>query len=186
MKRTAAILLLLILSFNWVGYRLLSNYLERYADARMEASLDNNNYNEKDLVEIRIPLQLPYQTNWTDFQRYDGEVEINGIHYKYVKRKISDGQLVLLCLPNHTKTHLENSKENFFRLVNDLQHPGHEKSNNTNTSFKSFVTEYWEPQNEWTIASLLPANDNHTNFSFSFYQSLDVTAPAQPPDTLTA
>ena len=89
MKRTAAILLLLILSFNWVGYRLLSNYLERYADSQMEASLDNNNYNEKDLVEIRIPLQLPYQTNWTDFQRYDGEVEINGIHYKYVKRKIS-------------------------------------------------------------------------------------------------
>jgi hypothetical protein len=184
-KRTAAILLLVILSFNWVGYRLLSNYLEQRADLRLEVSFDNNNYNEKDLVEIRIPLQLPYQTNWTDFQRYDGEVEINGIHYKYVKRKISEGQLVLLCLPNHTKTHLENSKADFFKLVNDLQHPGHEKGN-TNTSFKSFVTEYWEQKNEWTIASLSPMSDHHTGSSFCFYQSLHVTAPSQPPDMLVA
>ena len=183
MKRTAAILLLLLLSFNWVGYRLLSTYLEHRADAHLEASLDKNHYNEKDLVEIKISLQLPYQSDWTDYQRYDGEVEINGIHYKYVKRKISNGQLVLLCLPNHTKTHLESSKDNFFKLVNDLQHPGHGKSNST-SSFKSFVTEYWEQENDWSIVSLLPVNEDYGNSSFSFYQSLDVTAPTKPPDVL--
>ena len=61
MKRAAAILLLIIFLFNWFGYRLLSDYLQHRSDTRLESQLDQNQYNEASLIEIRIPLNMPHQ-----------------------------------------------------------------------------------------------------------------------------
>jgi len=63
LRKIAAILLLLILLFNWVGYRLFSDFLMHRADIRLEARLDKNDFREDELVEIKIPLHLPYQLN---------------------------------------------------------------------------------------------------------------------------
>ena len=72
MKRAAAILLLFIFLFNWFGYRLLSDYLQHRADTHLESQLDQHQYNEASLIEIRIPLNMPYQNVSSDFDRYDG------------------------------------------------------------------------------------------------------------------
>ena len=106
MRKIAAILLLVILLFNWVGYRLLTNVLQHRANIQLEAKLDKNDYKEDDLIEIRVPVNLPYQLNWTSFERFDGEIDVDGIHYKYVKRKIYNDSLILLCLPNQAKQNL--------------------------------------------------------------------------------
>ena len=104
MKRLAAILLVSVLLFNWFGYRVLTDIIEHQADLVLEQRLDNSDYDESQLIEIKVPIELPYQTNWKEFERVDGEIEVDGIHYKYVKRKIVNGELVLLCLPNKSKT----------------------------------------------------------------------------------
>ena len=86
MKKLAAILLVALLFFNWYGYRLITDYMQQRSDAQLEARLDQNDYDESQLIELRVPLNLPYHNDWTEFERYDGEVEIEGVHYKYVKR----------------------------------------------------------------------------------------------------
>jgi hypothetical protein len=48
-------------------------------------------------------------------------VYMNGVHYNYVKRKLHNDTLILLCLPNTEKMNLFNARETFFSLVNDLQ-----------------------------------------------------------------
>ena len=104
-------MLLLLLAFNWVGYRLLTGFMESKADIALEAKIDNSDYDESSLIEIRVPLNAPYLSdNSTEFERYDGELELDGVHYKYVKRKVVNGELVLLCLPNKSKTELQNSR----------------------------------------------------------------------------
>src|SRR5205085_11312815 len=121
LKRAASILLLLLLAFNWVGYRLLTGFMESKADNLLEAKIENSDYDESTLIEIRVPMNAPYLAeNSSGFERYDGELELDGVHYKYVKRKVVNGELVLLCLPNKGKTELQNSREEFFKLVNDL------------------------------------------------------------------
>jgi hypothetical protein len=120
LKKTASILLLLALVFNWCGYQLLFSWLQYKASEQLEVWLDNSQYNEEELVEIRVPLGLPYQTDWDDFERVDGEIQLKGVHYKYVKRKVKNGELVLKCILNLSKQQVLNARDVFFKLVNDL------------------------------------------------------------------
>jgi len=150
----------MLLAFNWVGYRLLTSFIETKADNVLEARIDNDDYEETSLIEIRVPLNAPYLAeNSTTFERYNGELELDGVHYKYVKRKVENGELVLLCLPNESKTELQNSREEFFKLVNDLNH-SQNKNDTKTTSFKSLTTEYKKENNTWLIPGL-PATNNH-------------------------
>ena len=72
MKKLAAILLLAIFAFNTIGYRLLFDVLETNADATFTAKLDEGNYDTKDLITVKVPINMPYQVNRTDFERVDG------------------------------------------------------------------------------------------------------------------
>ena len=182
MKRAAAILLLLIFLFNWFGYRLLSDYLQHRADTRLEAQLDQQQYNEASLIEIRVPLNMPYQSISSNFERYDGEIEFNGIHYKYVKRKVENGQLVLLCLPNETKMRLQSARNEFFQLVNDLQRSSQSKNSTPAAEIKSPVTEYWQQQNDWCIQPFAAIHNHYTLSNELLPSSPSVASLVKPPD----
>ncbi|HKG69981.1 MAG TPA: hypothetical protein VKA92_14000, partial [Segetibacter sp.] len=120
MKKLSAIFLIALFLFNLFGYRILFNYEQQQSDVRLEASLDKQDYNDADLVTIKVPLSLPYVNNQQNFERVDGEITVNGKILKYVKRKIADGNLILLCLPNDHKMRIESAKEEFFKYTNDL------------------------------------------------------------------
>lgn len=183
LKRIAAILLLGILFFNWFGYRILADLLQQQADIELEARLDQADYDESSLIELRVTLNLPYQTNWTGFERVDGEIEINGIHYKYVKRKVEDGQLVLMCLPHEEKMRLQTARDDFFKLVNDLQHPSqNKKSDNHSFSFNSFSTEYWSQKNDWHFTALSDEPLHYRNANDILKTGCYTSTPGQPPE----
>ena len=118
LNRFCALFLLSILLFNNIGFSVICNILKSKSDLHFEAKLDANQYNEAHLIEIKIPLKLPYTTEWKNFERYDGEIKVNGLYYKYVKRKVIIDSLVLLCLPNPTKLRLESARDDAFELVN--------------------------------------------------------------------
>lgn len=158
MTRIASILLLAILSFNWAGYQLLSGLLEQNADKDLEASINSASYDEHELVEMRVPLNVPYLAGTSgDFERYDGSIEVDGVHYRYVKRKVENGELVLLCLPNPDKTQFQNSRVEFFKLVNDLGNTG-EKDHHGSVMLKNFTSEYKKENNCWSILPATPLN----------------------------
>lgn len=154
MTRIAAILLLTVFAFNWGGYRIVADFLEQRADKQLEAHIDNAEYDETLLFEIRVPLNTPYLAgNNTAFERYEGEVEVDGVHYKYVKRKVENGELVLLCLPNTDKNRFQNSRMEFFMLVNDLNSKDHSKDAHHASILKTLTMEYKQEANCWTIHS---------------------------------
>ena len=179
-KRLAAILLITLLAFNWYGYRLLTNYLQSEASAQLQSKLDNNDYEESSLVELRVPLNMPYITDWDDFETYEGETRINGVHYKYVKRKVQNGELVLLCIPNEQKTQLQNAQHDFFKMVNDLQQPSGKKQSKDH-SVKI-------PLSDCIADNISSADINTTSSSPSrtLYvrniPSTFIAIPAQPPE----
>ncbi len=105
-KKIVTILLLGLLVFNFVGYRLLFSFLEQKADNTIVAKIDNQDYNNADLITLTVPLSMPYLQDSKDFEKKDGEITLHGKVYHYVKQKISQGNLVLMCLPDEQKTHL--------------------------------------------------------------------------------
>jgi len=123
LKRLAAILLMGILFFNWYGYQLVTQFLQQRADHRLEARLDNNQYDDSQLLSVKVHITTLsyYNDGPTGFQRVNGQIDIGGVRYQYVKRRIVGDSLELLCIPNMTAMKLRQAKNDFFRQVNDLQ-----------------------------------------------------------------
>jgi hypothetical protein len=186
LKKIASISLLLLLVFNWCGYRFVFNWVQENAEAKLEARLDQHNYNESELLEISVPLNMPYQTDRADFERVDGEIEIGGVHYKYVKRKVEKGQLVLKCIPNHGKQVIMNARNAFFQLVNDIQQetPA-KKSTSSNGMAKLNISDYEEQMlNRWHFATVAVVRDYPLVPGQNFSSNNFHDSPEQPPEFL--
>jgi hypothetical protein len=125
LKKCAAILLLGILLFNGWGYRLLTSYMESRANHQLEVQLDNDQYDESQLVSIRIPAtRLSYYNNSFQYERVRGEIEIRGLRYKYCKRRILNDSIEFLCIPNQAAMKMQTARDDFFQLMNDLSRNG--------------------------------------------------------------
>lgn len=186
MRQVAAILVALLLFFNWFGYRLVSDYLQRRADSRLEARLDANDYDESKLVEIRVPINLPYQVDWQNYERCNGEIDVDGVHYKFVKRKVERGEVVLLCLPNAEKQMIRSARDEFFKLVNDLQQGSAKKHAPGNSSaFKNLLSEYRDEKNDWTIAGVTDALPKYRAFNVYPHTLRYFSVLENPPDAAT-
>jgi len=144
LKKLVAILLLVVFLFNLVGYRGWFYLAEQQWETQLQNALDKEQYNEADLITIRAPLLLPYVTDTREFQRTDGEVNVNGKIYHYLKSKIEKGEYVLMCLPDHNKQQLEKAKQDFFKDANDLLQNGSSKKSGGSKSglFKNLLSEY--------------------------------------------
>src|SRR5689334_9500121 len=104
--------------------------LEERANKKMESLLDSEDYDATQLMSIRIPADyLSYANNTRDFKRANGEVDISGLRYNFVKWRVYDGMLELLCLPNIEASNFKNISVDLFKLINDLQNGQNKKSN---------------------------------------------------------
>lgn len=165
LKKICAILILCILLFNIIGYRFLLNYLEAASNEAVVAKLDRQEYNDYELVTITVPLNLPYETDWKDFERLDGTVTLQGKSYRYVKRKIYHGQLVLLCLPDESARRFDTAKDEFFKIANDLTGDNAGGKGASNMSGKALSNVFEQPAvfRLAVVASLLPVKFRLTN-----------------------
>jgi hypothetical protein len=120
--------LLSVLLFNWLGYRLLTAWWEGRAAARLEAGLDTDRYDAAQLILLRVPADaLPYSNSSARFERSVGFIEIGATRYRTVKRRLYNDSIEFLCIPDGAANQLRSAKDDFFRLVNDLQRSGHSK-----------------------------------------------------------
>jgi hypothetical protein len=121
MRTIVTALLLSMLLFNWFGYRLVIGVLKTQANSELEAQLDENRYDDAQLISIKVPVRyLPYYSNSDEFQRVDGQIEVGGVQYKYVKRRIYHDSLEMLCVPDHATMQLRTTENEFLRFSNDL------------------------------------------------------------------
>jgi hypothetical protein len=150
----AAILLWGILLFNWVGYRVLNSFMQDKADLQLEAQLDRCQYDESQLLSIKVPVaQLAYYNNSPVFERVDGQIEIGGIPYQYVKRRIYNDSLEVLCIPNRAALKLRLSRDDYFKLVNDIQRSQGQHPGSHPASFKGTIADPYTVTNSFQLGS---------------------------------
>lgn len=183
MKKIVSALLIFLLFFNWFGYNLLVNYLQQQSDTHLEAMLDGNQYEDSQLIELKIPTHIPYQTSWASFERYDGEVKMNGTIYKYVKRKVANDTLYLMCIPNAKKMQLETVRDDFFKNTNGLAQNNHSDKSSKSSSFKNSMSDY--DANAF-IFNLNVTHKSSYDFAHIYQVNILLSAPhispEQPPD----
>lgn len=171
MKKAIAISLIALIAFNLGGYRIMYYSIGQQHDMAINANIKNGVYNEANLITISIPLSLPYLQDATAFERVDGEIELNGTVYKYVKRKIAAGHLVLRCLPDPKKAAFHNAENSFS-----------EKQSSAKLVIKSVLSYYTQQQ------LLIDFSINHSHavrsglISHSSLLSAFCKVAEQPPD----
>lgn len=168
--------------FNLAGYRWLFSVIEDNATARLEKKISFGQYTDGQLIEIRIPLNMPYYTD-KDYEYVYGEMDWNGEHLRYVKRKISGNTLYLLCLPNKEKSSIAKAKNEFTKAVNDIA--GNKQGNQQkNDLIKLLTTEF---RNYDVAGADLVLLSTATTFISRNTEAKDLFTPlteGQPPESL--
>ena len=180
LKKLIAILLLVIYLYNLGGYTLVFRYYINQSAENITAQIDDNKYKETDLVQMSIPLHLPYLQN-SAFENINGSVEVNGIFYNYVKKRISNDTLYVLCLPNHQSTKLLKEKSSYAGEVNDFASPKKEKVPAAKKA--GAAPEYSNTITQYSILSLHRASITQSGFFSCFIPSRTIDIAGQPPES---
>ncbi len=163
---------------NMAAYAFVFQYGMNEADNKIISRIDADNYNNNDLLLIKMPLNMPYLIN-NNYERINGEIEYAGVHYNYVKRKVLNDTLYLICLPNSEKTQLAEAKISVAKSVSDT--PSSKKDAGSQDKKAGLTSEY-------TIISLYHFKTNiaaiHQQNIFLIIKpaAVFIGLSAQPPD----
>ncbi len=176
MKKVAAIGLLFVFLFNIIGYKFFFYSLEKAADVRLEARLETLPDADKELITVKIPINLPYQTNWKEFERIDGEVTFKGATYKYVKRKVYQDTLILLCINDKEKTTIQKNSIEYFKKVNDLNADANKKP-----TVKQAKNDYFEQMVKTKVNLFASYLQTYTSYQEALFPSNFIRKIKMPP-----
>ena len=158
------------------------SHLQGKADNKLETLLDNNNYDESQLIEIRVALNMPYQERFTEYERQYGELEIDGKSCTYVKRKIEGDIVIFKCIANTEKQQLK-SIGNDWTGANSgsaMDHSGNAQQKN------SFAKNFWSDYDDQVLlqSQHAPVSLNGISFAdhFSVLPAVSLPAAEQPPE----
>lgn len=117
-----------ILLFNWCGFRLLVSFMEQRGNSQLVGRLDRQQYDDAQLISIKVSAKhLSYYNSSASFERVDGQIETGGVRYNYVRRRIYNDSVEMLCIPNLAAMHAK-------AIKNDLG----KKQGSQSVSYKLF------------------------------------------------
>jgi hypothetical protein len=180
MKKLIAIFFLLTLLINTAGYQLAITMLQTEADRQLEIRIDNDEYSEDQLVEIRVTLDMPYQNRQTGFERHYGEITIEGKAYTYVKRKIEGDVLVLKCIANNIKQELK-KKAHLIAQSNSGQDRDNNGKKQGNTVLKILSGDYDDKNTSFQIVIIDTLSVNSYKIYSCMLSKGEGCTPFQPP-----
>ena len=148
---------------------MLNDYLQEASQRKIEARLDRRLYDESQLFSIRVPVtHISYYNNSTVFERVDGQIEINGMPYQYVQRRIYNDTLELRCIPNPTALRLRINAQR----QQEPQHP---------LSFKTFSGDPFTLSDPFRLNGPGFKKITRNDHPFVFYHSIPRCTDERPP-----
>jgi hypothetical protein len=120
LKKVISIVVLLVFLFNVGGYYIVFWGLRFEADNELTARIDADHYKPSEIIEIKIPVTLPYPIQQDGYKRIDGRFEYRGEFFKLVKQKLQNDTLSIVCIRDHEGKKLENTMNEYVKLANSL------------------------------------------------------------------
>jgi hypothetical protein len=181
-QKSVCAFLLATLVFNWCGYRILAFYLEQKAGATLQAQFDKDEYDHSALISVKIPSpNLPYYHSSKEFYDMEGEIEMGGVFYKFVKRRLYNDTLEFLCLPNKEAMNLNIAKNDFYKRVNDLQQNNPEKKTQSQSSGNKVPSGEYFLNNDYISCELFFSEMKKQKNKNSSFLSCFKAVPDKPP-----
>ena len=166
--------------FNMVGYRFVFTMLDNVAAQNQDAIIDAGNYNEANLIEVRVPLNMPYQERVTEFERHYGEMIVDGVVYTYVKMKVEHHELILKCIPDVNRQQIKNSENNLTK-ANSSQGMENNGKKHNNSFSKNTISDYDNKDQTYILqANKLIVLLSYPDYTTSILKA-SIAPPHQPP-----
>lgn len=166
--------------FNIVGYRCVFTLLDNMASVKQDARIDAGDYNEANLVEITVPLNMPYQYRVTEFERHYGEITLDGVVYTFVKMKVDNNVLILKCIPDLNRQQIKNS-ENSLARSNSSQNMENNGKKHYTSFGKNLISDYDDKNHFFNLLK----NTTVIELNYPEYTTpvlkVSITPPYQPP-----
>lgn len=151
-------------------------------DRETERLIDEGGYAEEQLLEVKIPVRVAYYSSTPGYERYYGEAEYNGNYYTYVKRKVSNDTIYLLCIPNYTKTALQQCRNTAGALAAGAANDAPVKGGQV-LAKKDFGFSDYEPDCRCTIrGGAIDPKKMAIPFQETRYKDPGLTEPGRPPE----
>jgi hypothetical protein len=127
-KKLIAILLLNVHLFNLGGYQFVFQYFIHQSEVQIVKEIYENKIDATKLVEIKIPVHLPGIQKWKDYVRVNGQLQLKGVYYNYLRYKMSPDTMSFICIANSVKTRLVSANLIIAKEINDvpLSKKGHD------------------------------------------------------------
>lgn len=181
MKKLVAISFLLLFLFNTAGYYFVQNYLMNKASVATTNNIDRNNYDYDQLIELKVPLNMPYYQN-TNFERHEGTITIKGILYSYVERKIENGFLIIKCLPDWKSQQVKENTGDYFAKANGIDKSGAGKQDHSKIKVKISIDDFEEHLFQTYPEMAQPTITLWGSAAHSFTPSQHTNCCEQPPE----
>jgi len=172
--------MLAVLVFNMGGYMLLFQYFIRASDQFANEQISKGYYKPNELVEIKIPIRMPYVQEQRQYENIAGQIQLKGNCYNYVALKMTRDTMYVKCIPNYTKTKLVNDNVITAKDVSDS--PLAKKNHVPQLKKTGLDNDYNYTTTLFDLT--IPANATHSQLIYTAPKTLntDLSLPAQPPE----
>lgn len=133
MRKAISIVLVGILLFNVLGFYGLFLSLRMKSTQDLLQRLDHNQYSDAETITLKVPVSLPYTSGNDQYERVNGEIEINGEFFHLVKQKLAQDTVYIVCIKD-----VQGKK--ITQVLNDYVKTFSDKSTSTKNTDKIFQT----------------------------------------------
>ena len=88
-------------------------------DRAMTRMFDSGTYEELQTITIKLPLAVPYLSDYEGFERVDGKFWHEGQFYRLVKQKYAQDTLTIVCVKDQKKVRIQDALSNFVKTFAD-------------------------------------------------------------------
>jgi hypothetical protein len=139
MKKILAIMLFSVLLYQAGGFAL------QYLSEGSKVAVDTET---EETVVVKIPINLPYQTDWVSSEEVEGSVRQGDEFYEMKERKVENDTLVTVMVKDR------NARENFFDLAQQVNEHLTDEPGSTPAKSKlinTLVKEYCAQSSGWVF-----------------------------------
>lgn len=165
-----------------MGYSVVYLFEEKYAiSAGNEDYIERHPYS-KDIV-IKVPVSIPYQTNWDNPEPAEGKIQHGGEYYQMKSKQLINDTMYVHCEFD------QNARDRFMTLVSHINDEIAGSNADTHkklpsTILKSFLKDYMTSTRkhifyvmEWSAPAAVVADQYHFTA-----QKSSLSIPSPPPD----
>lgn len=124
MRKPFALLLVLLILFNSVGYYGVLSFLRYRSSVRLLEKLEMQAGDGVEILTVQIPLSIPYMPDRTDFEIVRGELEHNGQYYGAARQKYERDTLTVTYYKDQHLTYVHQSFRDFVKQLTDTPESG--------------------------------------------------------------